>query len=130
MVTRKVIEFSQPGFQKRLCARSISAAIMMERSRHLDDTLKKGLLRLGRVEPDFFPGFVRFEKLPGVELFDAAPKLLVVVLSVRHVTPSGRNSEHVQEKVFREAGNPETLFFRRGIIANCMAREGWDGDSN
>ncbi len=89
MVTRKVIEFSQPGFQKRLCARSISAAIMMERSRHLDDTLKKGLLRLGRVEPDFFPGFVRFEKLPGVELFDAAPKLFVVVLSVRHVTRMG-----------------------------------------
>jgi hypothetical protein len=43
----------------------------------LNDPLQKCLFRLGRLQPDFLPGFVRLEEMAAIKLFDSAPKRLL-----------------------------------------------------
>jgi hypothetical protein len=46
---------------------------------NLNDALEECFVRLGRPQPGLFPSFVSFEKAPGVELFDATEKRVMIL---------------------------------------------------
>lgn len=70
-------EFPQPGMEERSRSSMILATIMVEGGRYLDNSLQKSLLRLRLEQPDGFPGFMSFEELAGVELFDPPLKFFL-----------------------------------------------------
>jgi hypothetical protein len=51
---------------------------MMERGGDLNHSLKPTAMRLAGGQPDFFPGFVRFEELAAVKLRHPACELFLL----------------------------------------------------
>ena len=64
-------QFSQGGVKQPHAAAKRPALNVVLRRRELDQTLKKDLLLAGRLQPDFFPRFVRVPELTLVEKRDA-----------------------------------------------------------
>lgn len=54
---------------------------MMKRGGELNQALQESLFGFRRSQPDFFPDFVRFEKLRGIEEHDPALKFVVMYLA-------------------------------------------------
>lgn len=77
MVARKRLELREPSREQRFRTPQIAASVMMKCRRDLNDSLQKRLLRLGRAQPKFLPGFVCLEELTRVEMRDAALESLV-----------------------------------------------------
>lgn len=50
----------------------------MERGRELNQALKESFLRFVRLQPNLFPNFVCFEKLPGIKENDSVVKLVLL----------------------------------------------------
>lgn len=81
IVVGEFLQFFERGSDERLRAGAIAARIMMERGSELNQALQESFFGFRRGQPDFFPDFVRFEKLPGIEERDPALKFVVMQLA-------------------------------------------------
>src|SRR5712691_5234446 len=68
------VEFFEAGPEQRLRPSTIAPGVVVERGGHLDNALKKSSLRLGRSQPDLFPGLMGIEKMALVELLETSAK--------------------------------------------------------
>lgn len=71
----KLFQLFEPLSEQRLCSRPVAARVMVKCGSHLDDALEKCFFRLGRGQPDLFPGFVGLEEASRIELFQALSEL-------------------------------------------------------
>lgn len=69
---RGVFDFGKPRSKERSGAGQVFAGMMMERRGDLDDALKAAPFDAVGLQPDFFPGFVRFEEAARIEMLAAA----------------------------------------------------------
>lgn len=81
IVVRKFLQFFERGGDERFRAGAIAARIVMERGGELNQALQESFFGFRRGQPDFFPDFVRFEKLPGIEEHDPVLKFVVMQLA-------------------------------------------------
>ena len=70
VVIREIADAAQTGLQKIFRPAVIAAPVVVKRGGDLNDSLQESLLRLGRLQPDFFPGLVSFKETAIVEMFD------------------------------------------------------------
>ena len=68
---RKAREFLGPFFEERAKSLPVPALVVMERGRHLNQSMKKILLRTVLGEPEGFERFMGFEEALRVEEFDS-----------------------------------------------------------
>jgi hypothetical protein len=81
IVVGEFLQFFERGGREGLSAGAIPARIMMKRGGELNQALQKSLFGFRRGQPDFFPDFVRFEELRGIEEHDPALKFFVMYLA-------------------------------------------------
>ena len=77
MRIRKTLQAPQAGFQQGARAASVASRVVVKSRGDLDDPLQERLLRFGRAQPDFLPGFMGFEKAAGIEPLDPAEKCVL-----------------------------------------------------
>ena len=109
---REALEPSQSSLEQRARSARITTAVVVEGRRDLNDSLQKSLLRLGRGEPNFFPGLMRLKKEPRVKLLDPPAKLFPmfsVIEVFRHsftATARGRLGSRLEAKPLWYCGKP------------------------
>ncbi len=74
IIAGEFFQFFERGGGQRLRSGAIAARIMVECRGELNQALQESLLGFRRSQPDFFPHFVRFEKLSGIEEHDPVLK--------------------------------------------------------
>lgn len=68
MPRREPRQPAQPSLQQRLRTLQVPPPVVVKRRRYLNDSLQKCLVRFRRSQPNLFPGLMRIEKSPAVEL--------------------------------------------------------------
>lgn len=72
------LEFFERSGDQRLRPDSVPARIMVKRGCELNQALQERLLGLAGRQPDLFPNFVCFEKLPRIEENDSSLKIVPI----------------------------------------------------
>lgn len=75
---RKRREFFKRRSDQRFHAGAIAARIVVKCRRQLNESLQKEFLGIGRREPDFLPGLMRFEKLSRIEENDSVLEFFLI----------------------------------------------------
>lgn len=107
------LQLFQAAPEQRPRARAVAALIVVERGRHLNNALKKSLLRLRGGQPDFLPGFVRVKEVATVELVETLPEFGIrfVCVQASHSVPAGcalRETRH-NSRLHAAAGAAKAL---------------------
>jgi len=76
MMSRESHNLYDSSCEQRFCTVGISAPVVMKCRGNLYNSLQKRLFRLVFNQPDFFPHFVRFEKIARVEMPQPALEFL------------------------------------------------------